>query len=143
MYVYRYVHIGVYIYICKYSCIYIYLCTYICVYTYICIRTHVGCCQNYGPFLGPRYNTAPSIQGTRKGTIILRTTHIPFVPKRDWWIPRAGPFARLPRLGPARDLTWGSRGPTGESSMGLITTIDITSIYTYICLSFSLCLSLH
>ena len=37
---------------------------------------HMGGCQNYGPFLDPYYNTAPNIQGTQKGTIILTTTHI-------------------------------------------------------------------
>ena len=37
---------------------------------------HLGGCQNYGPFLGPYYNTAPIIQGTPKGTIILTTTHL-------------------------------------------------------------------
>ena len=37
---------------------------------------HMGGCQNQGPFLGPYYNTAPIIQGTQKGTIILTTTHI-------------------------------------------------------------------
>ena len=36
----------------------------------------MGGCQNYGPLLGPYYNTAPNIQGTQKGTIILTTTHI-------------------------------------------------------------------
>ena len=36
----------------------------------------MGGCQNYGPFLGPYYNTAPIIQGTPKGTSILTTTHI-------------------------------------------------------------------
>ena len=33
-------------------------------------------CQNYGPFLGPFYNTAPRIQGTQKGAIILTTTRM-------------------------------------------------------------------
>ena len=37
---------------------------------------HMGGCQNYGPFLGPYYNTAPNIYGTQKGTIILTTTHM-------------------------------------------------------------------
>ena len=37
---------------------------------------HMGSCQNYGPFLGPDYNTAPIIYGTQKGTLILTTTHI-------------------------------------------------------------------
>ena len=37
---------------------------------------YMGGCQNYGPFLGPYYNTAPNIYGTQKGTIILTTTHI-------------------------------------------------------------------
>ena len=32
--------------------------------------------QKYGRFLGPEYTTAPSIQGTQKGTIVLTTTHI-------------------------------------------------------------------
>ena len=36
----------------------------------------MGGCQNYGPFLGPYSNTAPNIQGTQKGAIILTTTHI-------------------------------------------------------------------
>ena len=36
----------------------------------------MGGCQNYGPFLGSYYNTAPIIQGTQKGTLILTTTHI-------------------------------------------------------------------
>ena len=38
--------------------------------------SYIGGCQNYGPFLGPYYNTAPNIQGTQKGIIILTTTHI-------------------------------------------------------------------
>ena len=38
---------------------------------------YVGSCQDCGPFLGPQYNAAPSIQGTCKGTIILTTTHVP------------------------------------------------------------------
>ena len=29
-----------------------------------------------GPPLGPCYNTAPTIEGTQKGTIILTTTHL-------------------------------------------------------------------
>ena len=37
---------------------------------------HMGGCQNYGPFLGPYYNTAPTIYGTQKETIILTTTHM-------------------------------------------------------------------
>ena len=37
---------------------------------------HMGGCQNYGPFLGPYYKTAPIISGTQKGTLILTTTHI-------------------------------------------------------------------
>ena len=36
----------------------------------------VGGCQNCDPFLGPYNNTAPNIQGTQKGTIILTTTHV-------------------------------------------------------------------
>ena len=36
----------------------------------------MGGCQNYGPFLGPYYNTAPNIWGTPKRAIILTTTHI-------------------------------------------------------------------
>ena len=35
----------------------------------------MGGCQNYGPFLDPYYNTAPDIQGTQEGAIILTTTH--------------------------------------------------------------------
>ena len=37
---------------------------------------HLGGCQNYGPFLGPCYNTAPNIQGTQKGTMILTITYL-------------------------------------------------------------------
>ena len=37
---------------------------------------YMGGCQNYGPFLDPYYNTAPNIQGTQKGTIILTSTHM-------------------------------------------------------------------
>ena len=36
----------------------------------------MGGCQNYGPFLDPYYNTAPTILGYPKGTIILTTTHV-------------------------------------------------------------------
>ena len=36
----------------------------------------MGSCQNYGPFLGPYYDTAPNIWATQKGTMILTTTHI-------------------------------------------------------------------
>ena len=36
----------------------------------------MGFCQNYGPFLGSYYNTAPIIKGTQKGTLILTTTHM-------------------------------------------------------------------
>ena len=32
--------------------------------------------RNYGPFFVPSYFTAPSIQGTHKGTILLTTTHM-------------------------------------------------------------------
>ena len=42
----------------------------------IYIYIYMGGCQNYGPFVDPYYNTAPNIQGTQKGTIILTTTHI-------------------------------------------------------------------
>ena len=38
-------------------------------------QDHMGGCQNNGPFLGPCYNTAPSIKGTQKGTVILTATH--------------------------------------------------------------------
>ena len=42
---------------------------------------HMGGYQNYGPFLGPYYNTAPNIWGTKKGTIILTTIHNnPYIP---------------------------------------------------------------
>ena len=36
----------------------------------------MGGCQYYGPLLGPYYNTAPNIQGTQKGTLILTTIHM-------------------------------------------------------------------
>ena len=36
----------------------------------------MGGCQNYGPYVDPHYNTAPNIEGTQKGTIILTITHM-------------------------------------------------------------------
>ena len=36
----------------------------------------VGGCRHSGPFSDLFYNTAPNIQGTQKGTIILTTTHV-------------------------------------------------------------------
>ena len=36
----------------------------------------MGGCQNYGPFLGPYYNTAPNIWDIQTGAIILTTTHM-------------------------------------------------------------------
>ena len=42
-------------------------------------RGDIGDCQNYGPFLGPHYNTGPNTGpnlGTQKGTIILTIPHI-------------------------------------------------------------------
>ena len=41
-------------------------------------NTHMGGCQNYCPFLGPYYNTAPNIESTQKGTILLTTTHMDY-----------------------------------------------------------------
>ena len=41
---------------------------------------YMGDCQNYGPFLGPHYNTGPNTGpnlGDPKGTIILTIPHIP------------------------------------------------------------------
>ena len=37
---------------------------------------YMGGCPNYGPFSDPYHSTAPNIEGTQKGTIILTTTHI-------------------------------------------------------------------
>ena len=36
----------------------------------------MGSCQNYGPFLGTLNNRCRIIIGTRKGTMILTTTHM-------------------------------------------------------------------
>ena len=36
----------------------------------------MGGSQNYGPFWGPEYSTAPTIWGAQKGTPILTTTQI-------------------------------------------------------------------
>ena len=36
----------------------------------------MGSCQNYGPFLGPYYKIAPTIEGTQRGTILLTSTQI-------------------------------------------------------------------
>ena len=33
-------------------------------------------CQNHGPFLDPYDNTAPNLQGTPKGIIILTAAHL-------------------------------------------------------------------
>ena len=38
--------------------------------------THMGGCQNYGPFLGTLDIRCRIIIGIQKGTIILTTTHI-------------------------------------------------------------------
>ena len=37
---------------------------------------YMGGCQNYGPFLGPYYNTAPIFRVPQKGTLIWTTTHM-------------------------------------------------------------------
>ena len=65
--------------------------------------------KNYGPLLGPYYNTAPNIWGTQKGTTILTTTHMGMdVPAgaccscRCFAISDGLATTRLPR-GPARD----------------------------------------
>ena len=39
----------------------------------------MGGCQIYGPFLDPYYHTAPNIEGTQNGIIILATTHMGMV----------------------------------------------------------------
>ena len=39
-------------------------------------RHEMGSCQNYGPFLGTLNNRCFLIIGTRKGTLILTTTHM-------------------------------------------------------------------
>ena len=41
----------------------------------VAVSINMGNSQNYGPLLEPCFNTAPSIQGTQKGIIILTTTH--------------------------------------------------------------------
>ena len=38
--------------------------------------THMGSCQNYGPFLGTLNNRCRIKIGTQKGTIVLTTTHV-------------------------------------------------------------------
>ena len=40
------------------------------------LSVSMGGCQNYHPLWDPYYNTAPDIQGTQKGTIILTTTRM-------------------------------------------------------------------
>ena len=40
------------------------------------IGNHMSVCQNYGPFLGTLNFRCHIIIGTRKGTIILTTTHM-------------------------------------------------------------------
>ena len=42
----------------------------------------MGSYQNYGPSFAPYLNTAPNIQGTQKGTVILTTTHVQDRPAR-------------------------------------------------------------
>ena len=46
--------------------------------------------QNYGPFLDPYFNTAPNIQGTQKGTLILTTTHMSSSLFGDTMVPNIG-----------------------------------------------------
>ena len=38
--------------------------------------SHMGGSRNYDPFWGPYHDTAPNIQGTQRGTIILTATHM-------------------------------------------------------------------
>ena len=38
--------------------------------------SHVGSCQNKGPFLGALNNRCRIIIGTQKGTLTLTTTHV-------------------------------------------------------------------
>ena len=45
-----------------------------------------------------KYNTAPSISGTQKGTIILTTTHIPFVSGSNWKLQDRGGIAKMCKL---------------------------------------------
>ena len=49
--------------ICMRACMYVrmYVCISGYVYIYVCIiYRYMGGCQDYGPFLGPYYNAAPS-----------------------------------------------------------------------------------
>ena len=67
------------------------------------IVVYMGGCQNYGPVLGPYYNTAPTIFGTQKGTIILTTTRMDplgsiFIKKPDVVFNVAIPKRVLPLL---------------------------------------------
>ena len=39
-------------------------------------KTHMGSCQNYGPFLGTLNIRCRIMIGIEKGTIILTTTHL-------------------------------------------------------------------
>ena len=54
---------------------------------YIEIIGYLGGCQKYGPFLGSYYNTAPNIQGTQQGIIILTTTHLQRLPPKGSMYP--------------------------------------------------------
>ena len=49
---------------------------YCCSATYRMLDTHLGGCQNYGPFLGTLNIRGRNIIGTQKRTIILTTSHL-------------------------------------------------------------------
>ena len=40
------------------------------------VPQHMGCCQNYGPFLSTLNIRCRNVIGIQKGTIILTTTHM-------------------------------------------------------------------
>ena len=49
-------------------------------------QTHVGGCQNDGPFLGTLNIRCRTTIGIQKGTIILTTTHVGGVGVVVWWM---------------------------------------------------------
>ena len=57
----------------------------VCLHSSSCVCSHSGGCRNYGPVLGPYYNTAPIFLGYPKRDT-LTTTHLD---RRRWQLVRA------------------------------------------------------
>ena len=58
------------------------------------MKTHLGGCQKYGPFLGTLNIRCRTIIGTQKGTIILTSTHFKKRKDRGSVLPSPGLASR-------------------------------------------------